>query len=236
MKAYFSRLWSNLRFLFKIGVGILILVGFSRFFDSAAWHNTAGLVANALPFVDNVETAVKIVGGLFIVIWGIRFLDRAFYKEQLKGKYGLVPRTSGPGRFITSHLVHVDDQHLYNNTRPLLIFIGIAVLLVPTMETFLLATAIMIIVQGLGVWLLGRKGNHLGASGMLLAYYSFDITYAPIMRPGWSILVTVLLLLIFGRAILANVMMRREGVSFVGHVWGFLSGVLATLFLYQMGL
>ncbi len=238
MKAFFGRLWSNLRFLFKIGVGVLILALLLRFFDSDAWHNTAGLVANKMPFVDHVATAVKIVGGLFLVIWGLRFLDRAFYKGRLKGQYGLKPRRSpNLGHFFTYHLLHGDDQHLYSNTRPLLIFTGIAILLVPTIEMFLWATAVMIVVQGLGVWLLGRRGsNHIGASGMLLAYFSFDITYGPIVHPGWSILIAVILIVLFGRSIFATVMVRGEGISFVGHVSGFLSGILATLFLYQMGI
>lgn len=236
MKAFLGRLWSNLRFLFKIGVGVLILTLLMRFFDSAAWHNTAGLVANALPFVDHVETAVKIVGSLFLILWGIHFFDRAIYKGRIKGKYGLQPRRSGNlSHLFTYHFLHGDDDHLYSNTGPLLLFMGIAILLAATIEDFLWATAVMIVVQGLGVWLLGQSGIHFGASGMLLAYYSFDITYGPIVRPGWSILITIILLALFGRRILYAVMVREERTSFFGHLWGFLSGILATLFLYQTG-
>jgi membrane associated rhomboid family serine protease len=206
-----------------------------RLLESASWQKTAAQASLRLPFVNNLKTAVIVVGGLFVVTWSLRFLDRTFFREQLKSRYGLKPHAGNVGNFFTSSLVHLHDDHLYDNTRPLLLFAAIAVLLVPDFQTFLLATAIIIFVHGLGVWLFGTKGTVVvGASGALLGYYSFDVIYG-LAYPSWRNIIAILLLIFRWRLIWHNLRHPAENTSIAGHLWGFLSGILAALWLIELG-
>lgn len=186
MKAFFRALISNIIFAGKIGLGFYVTVWLVRLLESASWQNATAQASLRLPFVNNLKTAVIIVGGLFVVTWSLRFLDRTLFKGRLISRYGLKPRTSlNVTSFVTSQLIHGYDGHLYGNTRPLLLFTAVAVLIVPDFQTFFLATAVMILIQGFGVWIFGQRGtNHIGASGMLLAYFSFNVIYG-LASPSW---------------------------------------------------
>lgn len=236
MKSFFKTLINNTIFAVKIILGFYITVWLVRLLESASWQSAAVQMSPRLPFINNLKTAVIVVGGLFVVTWSLHWLDKVFYKGRIKAQYGLKPHTSLHfGNLFTSHLVHLNDDHLYSNTRHLLLFAAVAVLLVPDFQTFLLATAVMMMLQGAGVWLFGRKETVvLGASGMVLAFYSFDVIYG-LARPTWHILVAILLLILFGRIVWNNLRHPAEGTSVAGHLWGFLSGILAALMLVELG-
>ncbi len=236
MKTFFKTLIDNLIFLFKVLLGAAILVGFGRFFNSDAWHNSAARVANQIPIVDHVKTAVYVAGAFFLLTWGIRFFDKAIYKEQLQARYGLKPQASSLGRILTFPLVHHDDVHLQNNTWPLLLFTAIAVLVASDWNAFLLATAVMLFTHGIGVWLFGHKNAiHMGVSGLALAYYSFDIAYG-LIAPSWRTIIAILLLIRYGRQTYLMLRFPGENTSVAGHLWGFVSGILATAVLQQLNL
>lgn len=237
MKAFFQALVSNVIFAAKIILGFCVTIWLLRLLESPAWQNTAAQASLRMPFVNNIKTAVIVVGGLFVVTWGLRFLDRSFYKGQLKARYGIKPHTSlNITSFFTAHLVHGYDGHLYNNTRFLLVFTGIAVLISPDFQAFFLATAVMILIQGFGVWIFGQRGtNHIGASGMLLAYFSFNVTYG-LSTPSWHNVIAILLIIFFGRGIWRTLRYPNENTSVAMHLWGFLSGILAALMLIRLGI
>jgi membrane associated rhomboid family serine protease len=236
MKAFFQALISNIIFAGKIGVGFYATIWLVRLLESATWQNVTAQASLRLPFVSNLKTAVIVVGGLFIVTWSLHLFDKVFYKGRLKKQYGLKPQTGlNFGDLFTSHLVHVNDDHLYGNTRHLLLFAAIAVLIVPDFQAFFLVTAVMMIIQGAGVWLFGQKGTVvMGASGMVLAFYSFDVVYG-LAYPSWRNIIAILLLIFRGRLVWLNLRHLAENTSVAGHLWGFLSGILAALWLIKLG-
>lgn len=237
MKAFFQALISNIIFAVKIGLGFYATIWLVHLLDSPSWQDAAAQASVRLPFVNHLRTAIIVAGTLFVVTWSLRFLDRTVFKEQLKSRYGLQPGTSlDITRFVTAQLVHGYDGHLYHNTWPLLLFTGLAVLIVPDFQSFFLATAVMILIQGFGVWIFGRRGtNHIGASGMLLAYFSFNVVYC-LAAPSWRNIFAILLLLFFGRGIWRTLRYPTENTSVAMHLWGFLSGVLTALLLIKLGL
>ncbi|MCB9421635.1 MAG: rhomboid family intramembrane serine protease [Ardenticatenaceae bacterium] len=236
MKAFFRALVSNIIFAVKIILGFYVTIWLVRLLESPAWQSTASQASLQLPFINNLKTAVVVVGGLFMATWGLRFLDRSFFKGRLKARYGIKPHASlNIPSFFTAHLVHGYDEHLYSNTRSLLIFTGVAVLITPDFQTYFLATAVMVLIQGFGVWIFGQRGtNHIGASGMLLAYFSFNITYG-LAYPSWRNALAVLLIIFFGRGIWRTLRYPGENTSVAMHLWGFLSGILAALMLIEFG-
>ena len=86
------------------------------------------------------------------------------------------------------------------------------------------------IVQGLLVWLFGRRGNHIGASGVISGYFAFVLAQA-IDRPSVTTLFVGGIALYYFGGILLSLFPSEERVSWEGHLFGFLAGVLAVFIL-----
>jgi membrane associated rhomboid family serine protease len=150
--------------------------------------------------------------------------------------------TSGPFsliRLFTYPLVHGNYAHLAGNTRPLLIFAFFAVILLPKLALLLPLALFMLLIQGIGVWFFGGKGLQLGASGLVLGLFSFDVLHG-LFAGGWKTAVAVALALIFRKAIWYTLTSRGTlpngaRISVAGHLWGFLSGIFAAYLISPFG-
>ena len=91
--------------------------------------------------------------------------------------FGIQPRDIGSIYTIgTAPFIHGDFAHLGNN------MVGIAIFgflcLLRGVRYFLEASAIIIVLTGLLVWLFGREATHIGASGWLFGLWSMAIALA----------------------------------------------------------
>jgi len=222
----------------KLAVGVLVLMSAVRFLNSAIWDDLLRRGLQQLAFIDNLKPAVNIVGGFFIVSWVLRFWDQAVPGLGFSNRWGLT--AGGPlklSRFVTSALVHRDYTHLQNNTWPLLLFMGLAILLLPTVSIFLLVTAVLLIIHGLGIWRVGKKGSHLGASGLVLGYYSFDVFYSMFVVRNWGGVILALFLVLWrGRFVYFNLFKLDKDTSAAGHVFGFVGGIIAAAVMPYLNL
>lgn len=178
----------------------------------------------------------QMLGGIWLAIWGIRFLDAYVWKGQLSNNFSIIPRNSfGVTRILFSPLMHKDVGHLRANTVPLL---ALAFLLIIThYERFWIITLVIVIVDGLGTWLFGSAGKHLGASGVILGYFGFSLAqlfFSPDPNPV-SILVMGLVA-VFYRGLFWEIFPWRAGTSNVGHLFGFLGGLAAAYLLNAINL
>jgi membrane associated rhomboid family serine protease len=88
------------------------------------------------------------------------------------------------------------------------------------------------LVSGLGVWLFGSAGLHIGASGVVFGYLGFLLARGYFERNIPSILLSVIVGFLYGGAIW-GVLPTQPGVSWEGHLFGFIGGVIAARFLSQ---
>jgi membrane associated rhomboid family serine protease len=139
--------------------------------------------------------------------------------------FGIRPReVDGLFGVLFAPFLHVGFQHLIANTIPFVI-LGWFVLLRETWH-FLAVSAVVIVLGGLGVWLFGQSGSvHIGASGLVFGYLGY------LMLGGWferrftTILGSLFVGVLYGGLVL-GVLPGTPGVSWEGHLFGFLSGVL----------
>lgn len=176
----------------------------------------------------------KLLAGMAGLLWGVLFLDVYFFKGRLRDSYSIIPRTSfGVTRILFSPLVHKDRQHLWANTLPLLALAGL--MLFNHYELFWLLTGMIVVVDGLGTWLFGSKGKHLGASGVIYGYFGFALAQIYFNATPMTVLVAGFVGLyyrgLFGQLIPWN---WRQGTSNVGHLFGFLGGIAAA-YLFDRG-
>jgi membrane associated rhomboid family serine protease len=97
---------------------------------------------------------------------------------------------------------------------------------------FFIVTAITMVVSGLGVWLIGSPGLHIGASGLVFGYLGFLLLRGYFQRNIPSILLSLIVGFLYGGAIW-GVLPTVPGVSWEGHLFGFIGGIIAARLLSQ---
>jgi membrane associated rhomboid family serine protease len=97
---------------------------------------------------------------------------------------------------------------------------------------FVRASAIILFVSGVLLWLFGRDGVHIGASGWIFGLWSLTIVRAWFQRSYTNIFIALAVILLYGG--LAWGMLPSGGsISFEGHIFGALSGVAAAWALHH---
>ncbi|WP_226378212.1 rhomboid family intramembrane serine protease, partial [Pseudonocardia abyssalis] len=139
---------------------------------------------------------------------------------------GIVPRDTGDlDGILWAPLLHDDWAHLAANTLPFLIFGFLA--MAGGIRQFVLVTATIWLLGGLGVWLTGDDNSyHIGASGLVFGWLAFLLTRGFFARSGRQIAVAIVLFLVWG-GILFGVLPGQPGISWQAHLFGAAAGVLA---------
>ena len=144
------------------------------------------------------------------------------------GKHGhrlaIVPRTTGGLVGIaTGPFVHANFAHLVANLPPFLV-LGALVLRLGS-RRFTETAAIVALGSGLLVWLLARRGAHMGASGVVFGFFGYLIGLAYLTRATWDLLVAGAVLVVYYGGILAGLKPARRETSWEGHLFGLLVGL-----------
>lgn len=163
--------------------------------------------------------------GFVAAMWIIEIIDWALFGESLDS-LGIIPRqTAGLIGIPFAPLLHGGAAHLIANTVPILV-LGMLVIL-RNGHRFVLVTAIIVFISGFGTWLIGPAGSvHIGASGLIFGYAAFLVTTAYYERSAAAILLAILVLALYGGAIW-GVLPQGNGISWQGHLFGLVGGVLA---------
>ncbi len=94
-----------------------------------------------------------------------------------------------------------------------------------------LVTAIVIVIGGIGTWLVSPGGiPTIGASGVVFGYATYLLARGFFNRNALELLTGLIVGVIWGAALLASVV-PHPGVSWQGHVCGAIAGVLAASLL-----
>lgn len=193
-------------------------------------------------FYATIGRAFVVMCGVVPVLFLIAVLDWATPTYPLAAAHGIRPRDlSGLDGILFAPLLHGGFVHVTANSVPL-ILLGTFVLAGGVRRT-LWSTLIIMLVSGLGVWTLGnlflvseavRMANppHAGASGVVFGFLGLLLTRGLVERSWWNAAVAVLIGVLYGWQ-LQGVMPGQEGISWEGHLFGFLGGVLAAIVFRQ---
>lgn len=172
----------------------------------------------------NLWFAFKLVA----LLWIIHFINRAL---QYRLNYlGIYPRsTQGLVGIIFAPLLHGSFNHLFFNSIPLLILFDLALL--DGRTTFYFSSATIIILSGFLIWLFGRRALHIGASSLIMGYFGYLIAGAYFHFTVKTIILAVVCLYYFGGLLLALFPSANKDVSWEGHVFGFMAGIITAFFV-----
>jgi membrane associated rhomboid family serine protease len=165
-----------------------------------------------------------VLGSIVAVLWLLEIADALLLRGALDS-FGIAPRalTSLPA-VLVAPLLHAGFGHLLANTIPFVV-LGWMVMWRRTGDLFvvLLASALA---SGLGVWLFGGAHTlHLGISGVIFGFFGFLLARGYYERSIGAIAVALVAFLLYG-GILWGVLPLQQGVSWQGHLFGFVGGVV----------
>ena len=95
------------------------------------------------------------------------------------------------------------------------------------LRDFVDATVLAALISGLGIWAFGASNSiHIGASGLVFGYLGYLTARGYFERSLVAVSLAAAALLLYG-GLLIGVLPSRAGVSWLGHLFGFLGGILA---------
>jgi membrane associated rhomboid family serine protease len=137
---------------------------------------------------------------------------------------GIRPRhLDGLEGILWAPLLHHGWQHLAANTVPVLVLGFLA--LAGGVGQFVAVTATIWLVGGLGTWLTGNPGVHLGASILIFGWLVFLLTRGFFARSPAHMVLALVLFAVWG-GVLWGVLPGTAGVSWQGHLFGALGGLI----------
>ncbi|MFC8075994.1 rhomboid family intramembrane serine protease [Streptomyces sp. NPDC057307] len=173
--------------------------------------------------VRRIKAAAALMLGWLALLWILEAVDTSTGALET---YGLSPRDLGELRdVIPMAFLHHGFDHLASNALPLLVLGFLAAL--SGIGHFLRVVLTIMVVGGLGVWLTAADNSvTAGASGVVFGLLGYLLVRGFANRSMVDIVVGVLVLVMYGSA-LWGVLPTNPSVSWQGHLFGLIGGVLA---------
>ncbi|MEU8302418.1 rhomboid family intramembrane serine protease [Actinomadura sp. NPDC048955] len=143
-------------------------------------------------------------------------------------RFGIQPRdVDDLPDIFTAPFMHAGFGHLTANTVPFLVLGFVAA--ARGIARFLAASLIIIVVGGLGVWFLS-SANTLGSSILIFGFFGYLVGRGIFERRLPDIAIAVAVVAVYGTMLL-GVLPSDPRISWQGHLFGLLGGLLAAWFL-----
>lgn len=184
---------------------------------------TTTVTPSARPLLQSIKEHALFLLGLLAVMWAVEVMDFLLIMVKLDS-FGIHPRTGrGLVGILLSPFLHVGFGHLISNSLPFLLLGGLV--MIGGRRQFLLLSLWVTVIGGSGVWLLGGSQTvHLGASLLIFGYLGFLLSRGIIKRSIAGIAFSLVLLFAYG-GMLYGVLPGQPGISWLGHLCGFLAGI-----------
>jgi membrane associated rhomboid family serine protease len=169
-----------------------------------------------------------LVGAMVVVMWVVQVIDAVDHYSL--AKYGIEPReVDGLDGIVFSPFLHGSWGHLIGNTVPFVVLGGLIAL--SGLARVAAVTALVMGVGGAGVWLFAQSHSlHIGASGVVFGYAGYLVARGLFTRSVLHLAVGALVAAVWGTTLLSG-LVPHDGISWQGHLFGGLGGVLAARLL-----
>lgn len=176
--------------------------------------------------------AASLMVAYLALLWVIELINQATDRDlALRG--GLRPRDPGSLiDIITSPFLHGSLEHLASNALPLFSLGFIAAM--TGAKRFLLVTALIILIEGIGVWLFSPANSiSVGASGVVFGYFGYLLLRGLVDRRPVDVVVSIGVALSYGYVMWNSIGFGATGISWQGHLSGLVGGLVAAIAFRQ---
>lgn len=148
-------------------------------------------------------------------------------------RFGIRPRQlDGLDGVLFAPFLHAGFGHLIANTIPFLLMGGAIAL--GGVSRWAKVTAIVGVIAGLGTWLVGGSDSvHIGASGVVFGYLTYLVSRGVFARKLTYLAGGAAAILAYGGILFGLV--PRPGMSWSGHAFGAVGGIVAAALLHRRG-
>ena len=169
------------------------------------------------------DQGLVLLGVLAAVMWVSEIVDSIAFSMD---RHGILPRDAdGLDGILWAPFLHDGFGHLAGNTVPFLL-LGAAIAL-GGLARVAAVTIVVVVVGGLGTWLTGPESTvHIGASGIVFGYAAYLVTRFWWTRRAVDAGLALLVLAIYGTTLVFG-LVPTPGVSWQGHLFGAVGGVVA---------
>jgi membrane associated rhomboid family serine protease len=175
-----------------------------------------------------IRTQILILVTLVGMMWGLEILDTFVFRHGLD-TLGILPRNSiGLRGILFAPFLHGGFEHLATNTIPFIVLGWL--IMAQSISNFAIVSVICMLVGGLGTWLFGATALHIGASGVIFGYLGFLLARYFFDRRLSSGIIALFVGGTYG-SVLWGVLPSLPGISWEGHLFGFLGGIIAAKFI-----
>jgi membrane associated rhomboid family serine protease len=166
----------------------------------------------------------QIVLGMLAAMWALEIVDQAANADL--DQYGIEPRDpTGLDGIVWAPFLHAGFDHLLSNTIPF-VAMGLAIALAGAARV-LGVTLIVMVVGGFGTWLVAPENTiHIGASGVVFGYATYLLVRGFYNRSPLELAIGLVVGVLWG-SVLVSGLVPREGISWQGHLFGAVGGVVA---------
>jgi membrane associated rhomboid family serine protease len=174
-----------------------------------------------------IVVPILMVLTIWLVFW---FQVRVYFGVKY---YGIEPQTlSGLRGILFSPFLHSNISHLYNNTIPLFVLSMALFYFYHKISWKIIIYGILL--SGMLTWLIGRPGNHIGASGLIYVLVSF-IFFKGVLAKHYRLIALSLLVVFLYGSMIWYVFPVKDNMSWEGHLAGLITGfIFAVIFRKQI--
>ena len=197
-------------------------------YDRAAM--LCGVSATSFTRSGPTRQGLVLVVAMAVLMWVVEVID-AIAGGRLD-RLGIEPReTDGLVGVVAAPFLHGGFGHLIGNTVPFLV-LG-AVIALGGAARVLSVTVLVALIGGLGTWLLAPSGTtHIGASGLVFGFAAYLAARGLFSRSIAQIAIGLVVLAVWGTTLLQG-LVPTDGVSWQGHLFGAVGGVVAARALHR---
>ena len=171
----------------------------------------------------NAKLKFRVLFVLLGLIWAVEVVN--FLSGHELNRYGILPgTTSGLYGILLSPFLHGSIHHTLMNSLPLVILGWLS--FTRGVGKFVSVTLFIILAGGAAVWFVGRDAYHVGASGLIFGYFGYLISRGYFEKTISSVFISVVTVTLYG-GLFFGVFPNKIGVSWEGHLFGFLAGIIA---------
>ena len=171
---------------------------------------------------------LQLLAALIALMWLVEAID--LVAGDLDA-HGIRPRDEeGLPGILFAPFLHGSFAHLLGNTVALVV-LG-AVVALGGLRVIALVTLIIALVAGVGTWAVAPPGTlHIGASGISFGYISYLVVRGLYSGSALHLAAGVIVLALWGGTLMTG-LIPSQGISWQGHLFGALGGILAARLLH----
>lgn len=171
----------------------------------------------------------QILASLVAIFWIVVIVNQIVFRGRLNA-FGILPHNiTGLRGIFFAPFLHGGFYHVAANTLPFIV-LGWFVML-RSINDFYFVSFMSALIGGLGTWLVGNPNSvHIGASGVVFGYFGYLLFRGYFERSFVAIAISVAIAVTYG-GLIWGILPTRSYISWEGHLFGFIGGIIAAKLL-----